>query len=199
MHTYADISSGSTPKHSRISTKDVVLIGMFCAVLTAISQISLPMPTGVPVTIQLFGVALVGAVLGWKRAVYTTVVYILLGAVGIPVFSNFRGGLSVLTGVTGGYILAWPVMAALCGINIPSSKLKPGVGLMITIALAVISVLIDDAAGGLQWAMLSGDQTLGMIMAYSFIAFIPKDIALAVLGVIMGRQIRKVLIRGRYL
>ncbi len=201
MNTPADTTSGSAHKRSsaRISTKDIVLIGMFCAVLTAISQISLPMPTGVPITIQLFGVALVGAVLGWKRAVYTTVVYILLGAVGLPVFSNFRGGLSVLTNVTGGYILAWPLMAALCGVNIPSYRFKPGVAFMISIALAVISVLIDDAAGGLQWAMLSGEQTFGMIMAYSFIAFIPKDIALAVLAMVIGKQIRKVLVRGGYL
>lgn len=195
MNTPAKISSRS----ARISTKDIVLIGMFCAVLTAISQISLPMPTGVPITIQIFGVALVGAVLGWKRAVYTTVAYILLGAVGLPVFSNFRGGLAVLANVTGGYILAWPITAALCGINIPASRFKPGTALTISIALAVMGVLIDEAAGGLQWAMLSGEKTFSMIMAYSFIAFIPKDITLAVLAVIIGKQIRKVLIRGGYL
>ncbi len=192
-------SSARKGAAARISTKDIVLIGMFCAVLTAISQISLPMPTGVPITIQLFGVALVGSVLGWKRAIYTTVTYILLGAVGLPVFSNFRGGLSVLTNVTGGYILAWPIMAAMCGVNLPASRFKPHTAFVISIALAVVSVLIDDAAGGLQWAMLSGEQTFGMIMAYSFIAFIPKDIALAVAAVIIGRQIRKVLVRGGYL
>lgn len=195
MNTPAKISSHP----ARISTKDMVLIGMFCAVLAAISQISLPMPTGVPITIQLFGVALTGAVLGWKRAVYATVAYILLGAVGLPVFANFRGGLSVLTGLTGGYILAWPLTAALCGINIPGSKSRPGAVLVISIALAVIGVLIDEAAGGLQWAMLSGEKTFGMIMAYSFIAFIPKDITLAVLAVLIGKPIRKVLTRGGYL
>lgn len=195
MSTPAKISSRS----ARISTKDMVLIGMFCAVLAAISQISLPMPTGVPITIQLFGVALTGAVLGWKRAVYATVAYVLLGAVGLPVFSNFRGGLSVLTNVTGGYILAWPITAALCGINITAPRFKPGSLLILSIALAVIGVLIDEAAGGLQWAMLSGEKTFGMIMAYSFIAFIPKDITLAVLAVILGKQIRKVLTRGGYL
>ena len=52
---------------SRMSTRDIVLIGMFAALLAAFSQISLPMPTGVPITIQAFGVALVGVVLGWKR------------------------------------------------------------------------------------------------------------------------------------
>ena len=48
----------------RFTTKEMVLVGMFAAVLAVISQISLPMPTGVPITIQVFGVALVGASLG---------------------------------------------------------------------------------------------------------------------------------------
>ena len=85
---------------SRMSTRDIVLIGMFAALLAAFSQISLPMPTGVPITIQAFGVALVGVVLGWKRALFSTIVYILLGAVGLPVFANFQGGLRVITGLT---------------------------------------------------------------------------------------------------
>ena len=83
---------------SRMSTRDIVLIGMFAALLAAFSQISLPMPTGVPITIQAFGVALVGVVLGWKRALFSTIVYILLGAVRLPVFANFQGGLRVITG-----------------------------------------------------------------------------------------------------
>ena len=90
---------------SRMSTRDIVLIGMFAALLAAFSQISLPMPTGVPITIQAFGVALVGVVLGWKRALFSTIVYILLGAVGLPVFANFQGGLRVITGLTGGIFL----------------------------------------------------------------------------------------------
>ena len=82
-----------SPAKPRMATRDVVLTGMFAALLTAISQLSLPMPTGVPITIQAFGVALCGAVLGWKRGALATLVYILLGAVGLPVFANFQGGL----------------------------------------------------------------------------------------------------------
>lgn len=110
-------SAGMAVEKRSMKTRDLVLVGMFAAVLAVISQISLPMPSGVPITIQVFGIALVGAVLGWKRGFLATVVYILIGAVGVPVFANFRGGLEVLTGMSGGYILAWPVMALLCGIR----------------------------------------------------------------------------------
>lgn len=187
-----------TPAKKRMATRDVVLTGMFAALLTAVSQISLPMPTGVPVTIQAFGVALCGAVLGWKRGALSTLVYILLGAVGLPVFANFQGGLRVITGFSGGYVLAWPLMAILCGTPV-SKKLSGSVNLLLSLILAVAGMLVMEAAGGLQWAFLSGDQTFGMIMAYSFVAFIPKDTVLTVAAVIVGRQIRKTLIRGGYL
>ena len=109
---------------NRISVKNIVLAGMFAAFLAVMSQVSLPMPTGVPITVQVFAVALVGVILGWKRGVLAVLVYILIGAVGVPVFANFKGGLSVLTGLTGGYIIAWPVMTILCGIQTKTQNAK---------------------------------------------------------------------------
>ena len=88
----------------KFTTREMVLVGMFAAVLAVISQISLPMPTGVPITIQVFGVALVGAVLGSRLGTTATLVYVLLGAIGLPIFANFSGGISSIVGVTGGYI-----------------------------------------------------------------------------------------------
>ena len=73
----------------KFTTREMVLVGMFAAVLAVISQISLPMPTGVPITIQVFGVALVGAVLGSRLGTTATLVYVLLGAIGLPIFANF--------------------------------------------------------------------------------------------------------------
>ena len=101
----------------KFTTREMVLVGMFAAVLAVISQISLPMPTGVPITIQVFGVALVGAVLGSRLGTTATLVYVLLGAIGLPIFANFSGGISSIVGVTGGYIWAWPIMTWLCGIR----------------------------------------------------------------------------------
>lgn len=182
---------------SRLGTREIVLIGMFAAVLTVISQISLPMPTGVPITIQLFGIALVGAVLGWKMGFLATVVYILIGAVGLPVFSNFQGGFAVLAGMTGGYILGWPVMALLSGIR-PTWKSKT-LNLAVMILLALAGMMFVEFTGAVQWSRLAGDQSLSAIMAYSFVAFIPKDAVLTVLAVIVGTQIRRPLVRAGYL
>jgi biotin transport system substrate-specific component len=182
-------SSKPTVSSQRISTQNLVLVGMFAAVMAVISQISLLMPTGVPITIQVFGVALIGTVLGWKLGGLATIVYILLGAIGLPVFSSFRGGIQVLAGMTGGYILAWPVMAVLSGIHPKCSS--PKVSFAISIVLSLIGLMVVETVGGLQWAILSEQKTFTAIMAYSFVAFIPKDMVITILGVIVGNQIRK--------
>ena len=179
------------------TTRDIVIIGMFAAVLAVISQISLPMPSGVPITIQVFGIALVGSVLGWRNGLLSTIVYILIGAIGLPIFANFRGGLEVLVGMTGGYILAWPVMAVLAGIKPRSGNAL--MNLIVQIVLAVIGLLFVEVIGGLQWAALSGDMTFSAVMAYSIVAFIPKDIVITVLGVIIGSQVRKPLVRAGFM
>lgn len=184
-----------------MKTKDMVLIGMFAAVLAVISQISLPMPSGVPITIQLFGIALVGAVLGSKRGFLSTFIYILLGTVGLPVFANFRGGLSVLLGTTGGYIVAWLIMVFLCGIR-PKTANK-FVNYAIMIVLTVAGVLIVEFIGGLWWwYLVNGTEnahTYGWIIAYSFTAFIPKDIIISIIALFIGTQMRKPLISAGFL
>ena len=168
---------------NRISVKNIVLAGMFAAFLAVMSQVSLPMPTGVPITVQVFAVALVGVILGWKRGVLAVLVYILIGAVGVPVFANFKGGLSVLTGLTGGYIIAWPVMTILCGIQPKTQNAKLNM-------TSLVGLAVCEGVGALQWALLSGNDLRGIII-YSLTAFVPKDIVLTVLAVIIGRQVRK--------
>lgn len=177
-----------------ISTQDMVLMGASAAVLTVISQISLPMPTGVPITIQVFGIALAGTILGWKQGCMATIVYILLGCIGLPVFSNFRGGLQCLTGMTGGYILAWPVMAALSGIRMKHPN--PMASLLFSVLLSIAGLMVVELAGAFQWFLLTSDMSFQAIVAYSFVAFIPKDIVLTILAVLTGTRIRKSLVKA---
>lgn len=102
-------------ENKKVSTQMVVFTGMFAAVLAVLSQIQIPMPSGVPVTLQTFAVALTGFVLGWKFGSGSVAVYICLGAVGLPVFAGLKGGIGALAGATGGFIWGFLVMAAACG------------------------------------------------------------------------------------
>ena len=94
----------SSSEKKKMSAKDMAFTGMFAAVIAVLSQIAIPLPSGVPVTLQTFAVALAGYTLGMKLGGLSAIVYVLIGAVGVPVFSGFKGGLGSLTGPTGGFI-----------------------------------------------------------------------------------------------
>ena len=88
-------------------------IAMGVALIAVCSWISIPMT--VPVTMQTFAVCLIAALFGWKTGLAAVTCYILLGIVGVPVFSGFRGGIGVLFGPTGGYIAGFLLTALTVG------------------------------------------------------------------------------------
>ena len=100
-----------TDKSSRLGTKDIALTALFVAVMAVCSWISIP--ATVPFTLQTFGVFLSVGLLGGKRGSLAVLVYLLLGAVGLPVFSGFTGGIGHLLGPTGGYIIGFIFSALL--------------------------------------------------------------------------------------
>ena len=91
--------------------RDMIYIGMFAIILAICSWISIPM--AIPFTLGTFGVFLTMLVLGGKRGTIAVMIYILLGLIGIPVFSGFRGGVGTLLGNTGGYILGYIILSIL--------------------------------------------------------------------------------------
>lgn len=88
-----------------MKTRDLVLIALFAALIALCAWITIP--SVVPFTMQTFGVFMAVGLLGGKRGTLAVLVYILLGAVGLPVFSGFGGGMGVLFGKTGGYIIGF--------------------------------------------------------------------------------------------
>lgn len=91
------------------TTREMVLIAMFSAIMAVCSWISVP--TTIPFTLQTFGVFCTMSILGGKNGFFSILVYILLGAVGMPVFSEFSAGISALTSYSGGYIWGFAFLA----------------------------------------------------------------------------------------
>lgn len=170
------------------ATKEIVYIGMFAAVLAILSQISIPMPSGVPITLQTFAVALTGFVLSWKRGTISTLIYILIGAVGVPVFAGFRGGLQVLVSHTGGFIWGFIVMTLLCGIGIIMKDKIVG------ILLGLMGLAICHVFGVIQFTMV-----MKMSFWESFLLvsapYLIKDVLSVIFAYIIGSQIRKSLLK----
>ena len=93
----------------KLNTADIARVGLFTAVLAVCAWISIP--TAVPVTLQTFGVFLTVGILGGRLGTLTVLVYMLLGAVGVPVFAGFAGGIGAMLGSTGGYIVGFLLSA----------------------------------------------------------------------------------------
>ena len=96
--------------------RDVVLVVAGALLIYLTARVSIPVPgSPVPVTGQTFGVLLVGGALGFRRGLVSVALYVLLGVVGLPFFAEGKGGISVIWGATGGYLVGFVVAGALVG------------------------------------------------------------------------------------
>ena len=103
-----------TVSRSHARLKSMVFVALMAAFLCIFSPISIPLPL-VPITLQTFGVFLVSALLGWKRGTVAVLIYLLLGLIGLPVFSGWTGGFSGFATPSSGYIIGFVFTALLTG------------------------------------------------------------------------------------
>jgi len=100
--------------NARVRDVSLVIAGALFIYLTA--RIVLPVPgSPVPITGQTFGVLLVGGALGFRRGLIGVGLYVLLGVIGLPFFAEGKGGVSIIWGATGGYLIGFVVAGALVG------------------------------------------------------------------------------------
>lgn len=117
-------------------SKDTVFTALFAVLIAACSWISVP--SAIPFTMQTFGVFLALNLLGGKKGTLCIIIYLLMGVVGIPVFSNGTAGVGVIMGATGGYLLGWIfsglsmwLMQKLIGRKIWAQAVSMAVGLLV--------------------------------------------------------------------
>lgn len=125
---------------AKIRTRDIAYIAIFTALMAVCSWISIP--TAIPFTLQTMAVFLAVGLLGGKRGTIAVVAYVLLGAVGAPVFANFSGGAGILLGQTGGYILGF-------------------------IGSTILMWALERFLGGKLWG-LGLSMVLGLLVCYAF-------------------------------
>ncbi|MCH5199895.1 MAG: biotin transporter BioY [Oscillospiraceae bacterium] len=152
----------------KIKTIDLVQIALFAAIIAILSQISIPTPFGVPISLQTFAAALCGYFLGAKKGAAALLVWIAIGAVGVPVFTGFRGGFAVLLGLTGGFIYGFIPLVLLCGVELKHKPLR--------IALGAAGILACHLCGAVQYALLMGIDLLQSALTVS-VPFLIKDMA----------------------
>jgi biotin transport system substrate-specific component len=99
-----------------MTTKDSVLVALFAALTAALGMMPpVPMPFGVPITLQSMAPMLAGALLGARKGALSQILFLVLVFAGLPLLSGGRGGLGILLGPTAGFALSWVLIAALIG------------------------------------------------------------------------------------
>ncbi len=167
----------------RIKTKDMVFTALFSAIITVFAQLAIPLPSGIPLTLQTFIIALSGYCLGSFKGAAAVLVYIAVGTAGAPVFSGFRGGVGALFDLTGGFIFGFLPMAFMCGIKTEKRVLS--------IVFGFIGVIFCHILGTLWFSVYSGD----ILSAFYTVSapYILKDFISICIAAFISSKIRRLM------
>lgn len=172
-------------------TFNYVLCGIFAAVTGIAAGISIPLPfTPVPISLATFGVLLAGSLLGAKYGSISMVVYILLGAVGVPVFSGYTAGIGKLMGPTGGYIAGYIFMAMVVGFLI--QKYGGGSSIPANILAMVLGTLVCYTLGT-AWFMYVTHTGLVAALTMCILPFLIGDAVKILVSALLCKKLIPVL------
>ena len=153
----------------RIKIDKLIICALLCAVISVSSQIIIPIGV-VPISLATLSVMICGGVLGTKYGITATILYILIGAIGVPVFSGLRGGISFLFGPTGGYIIGYLFIAGLSGVAF-SKRRKAALNVMILCLSNIICYIV-----GTFWYILITKTELFVAISVCVLPFIVGDV-----------------------
>ncbi len=162
---------------------NVTLSALFTALICVTAQISFITPS-VPLTLQIFGIALCGYTLPLKWALASVITYLSVGAMGLPVFSGFRGGIQMLLGPTGGFLFGFILLVIFCAFSKKASRR------MWKILLSAVGIAFCHAVGVLQYTLITGNGLLASIATTS-LPFLLKDIILIFSGYFVSKYLLK--------
>jgi biotin transport system substrate-specific component len=150
--------------------RNVVAIALAAVLVSVAAQVVVPLPlTPIPFTLQPLAVLVVGGVLGARRGAAALALYLAMGLVGLPVFAAGGSGIARLMGPTGGYLLAFPVAAAVTG---SIAGARPG--LVRALFACAVGMVVIHVGGTAQLAALGGDA--GAAYRLGFVPFLTGDL-----------------------
>lgn len=183
------VQNAKVRTNEKRKTYDMAYIAVFTVLIAICSWISIPMT--VPFTLQTVAVFLSVSILGGRRGTMAVLVYVLLGAVGIPVFAGFTGGPGIILNTTGGYIIGFILSALVMWLteNLFGKKLPVQI-------LSMVLGLLACYAVGTVWFMFvymrqTGAVGLGTVLGWCVIPFIIPDAVKIALALMLGNTLRR--------
>lgn len=177
--------------NKHFTTRSLVIMALFAAVLCVSAYISIPLPTGSHITLLNFVVVLIALIFPAEQSFIITLIWLLLGAVGVPVFIGGSAGLSYLISGWGGYSFAFLAVALI----IPLLRSKEFNRIYYTI-LSILAVVLIDIIGA-AWLMIITEISLKQAFLTGFLTFIPLDLVKAVIVAQIVPQFKKIVALGQ--
>jgi biotin transport system substrate-specific component len=171
--------------YTNLSVATMTRVALMAAVTAVAAQISVPL-FAVPFTLQVLAVILSGLLLGPRHGALSQAIYVLVGAVGVPVFAQFSGGLAVILGPTGGYLVSYPVAAAVAGLAARAARdasRRRALSYSFLWGCAGLAVIY---AFGATWLSVVSDLPLAVALAQGVLIFVPFDLIKVVLAALVA-------------
>lgn len=176
----------------KVKSKTITHTALFAAIIAILSLISVPIGT-VPISLGLLGVLISSVCLGPARSALAVLVYLFIGAIGIPVFSGFQAGISVLAGPTGGYLLSY---IAVCFVNGGISRLADNKSrlpaLFVTSAGSFLGLIVCYIIGTAFYSLTTGTGFIAALSVCVF-PFIPFDVIKCITSVLCSVRLKAIL------
>lgn len=150
-------------------------VALMAAVTAVAAQIVIPL-FPVPFTLQVLAVVLAGLLLGPRYGALAMAIYLLVGAVGVPVFAGFKGGLGIILGPTGGYLISYPLAAAIAGFAAHAAANAMRRKALTVSVLAGTAALVVIYALGMTWLMIVAQLPFAVALAQGVLPFVAFDL-----------------------
>lgn len=188
-----------------MNSKKYVFTALFAALISIGCVIAIPLPGGVPITVQNLFAILAGGILGSFYGGASVLVWMIIGAVGIPVFANAHGGLAIILGPTGGYMWGYALGSLFLGLVLGRPKItenKKDIKFILKIAILALIAYVLVYLPGIPYFMhvMAGKgkpQTFENALKLTFIPFIPGDLIKWLITIPLTATLRP--IAARYL
>ena len=166
---------GTAYREEKLNVAMMTRVALMAAVTAVAAQIVIPL-SPVPFTFQVLAVVLSGLLLGPRYGALAMGIYLLVGAVGVPVFAQFQGGLGIILGPTGGYLISYPIAAALAGLAAHAAASAVRRRALAFSFVAGTGGLIVIYALGMTWLMIVAQLPFAVALAQGVLPFVVFDL-----------------------
>ena len=184
-------NGGKKVNSKKINISEITIIGLMTAIICVLGPLSIPIPFSVvPISFTNLAIYFTVFILGWKKGTISYLVYLLIGLVGVPVFSGFSAGPGKLVGPTGGYLIGFIFLAIISGFFIEKFK-----GKILMYVVGMVLGLTITYIMGTAWLAYQVGLTFKEGLLMGVIPYLPGDVLKIVAATIVGPILRKNLAR----